>query len=123
MSQTARDERFAAAMLHARTIKQAAEDAGVPFRTACRLAADPKVKRMIAEGKARAFESACDDMRDGLTSAICTLREVAENEDVPPATRVYAAQTLLQNMLPYHKTLELEKRIAAMEDAIERGEG
>lgn len=118
---TAKREKLAAALLHAPSLKAAADEVGVSYSTARRIVADPAIAEQVNEAKAASLEAACAELKASVSGAVATLREISQSAEVSASTRAYAAQTLLQYALPFHKAVELEKRIAELESITEEG--
>lgn len=113
---TGRKAVFVAAMLQSQTIKEAARRIGITDAAAYRLSRDPECKAMLEQAKNASIEAATQSLQGSLSLAVDALREVVANTSTAPATRVYAAQMLLQHGLAYTKAAEVEQRLRALED-------
>ena len=110
------DDLIVTALACGRTWAQAAEAAGCSVRHVARRAADPDVRRQVAEVRGRLLEQALGSASDRLTGAVGTLAEVMGDPEVPPAARVSAAAKLIDTALRLRAELDVEHRLARLEE-------
>jgi phage terminase small subunit len=116
-----RQRRFVAAMLTARTVREAAEAVGVTERTGLKYLANPTVKRALSHGLDQAMGQATREVVKAMTGALDTLREVHEDPESPTGARVSAARAILDAGPKLREALELAERVAALEQSLVAG--
>jgi hypothetical protein len=107
------DDLLVAALASGATLQQAAEAAGVHRRTVSRRNVDPAFRQRVQAMRAEMIGQALGRMADGMTEAADTLRSLlqAEGESV----RLGAARAMLELGVKLRDAVELEARIAALE--------
>jgi hypothetical protein len=107
------DESLALALASGRTLRDAAQAAGMAERTAARRWADPAFRRRVAQLRGDMVGRALGRMADGMTEAADVLRRLlaAESESV----RLGAARSLLELGVKLREGVELEERLADLE--------
>ena len=115
------DEPLAVALAAGRTIREAAEAAGVGERTATRRAAEPEFRRRVAALRGAMVQAALGRLSDGLTEAADALRKLlrAKRESV----RLGAARAIHELACKLRESVDLEERIAALEAGTETADG
>jgi phage terminase small subunit len=116
-SLTARQRRFVAALLTARTVEAAAKTAGISERTAYRYLRLDQVRQALAQ--------ALDDLLAGTTrrgvsamgEALETLTAIHKNRRLSAAARVSAARTLLTVGPVLYEVHGLAERLERLEKA------
>ena len=115
---TPRQQRFVNAMTTAVGIKAAAALAGISERTAHRFMAEPTVKAALTTTQARALE----DLSRGLVrlgeKATATLEAAMDNPDATDAARIRAADIVLARLLQLRELVDLEARVADLEQRL-----
>jgi hypothetical protein len=110
------DDALALALASGKSVRDAAEAAGIGERTATRRVADPGFRRRVAELRSEMVDRALGRMADGMTEAAETLRALlkAEGESV----RLGAARSVLELGSRLRESVEFEDRFAALEERI-----
>ena len=108
------DEALALAMAQGRTLRDAAQGAGVAERTATRRWADADFRRRVAELRADMVQRSLGRMADGMADAADVLRQLL-TAGTPPAVRLGAARSLLELGVKLRESTELEERLAELE--------
>lgn len=112
------DEQIIAALLNSGTIKAAAAAAGVSERTLYDRMADGGFQALYKAAKADLIRAAVISLNSKVQAAIDTIAEVMQNEKNNPATRLQAAQTILNNAGKFAQQLQTdENRVMAQIDS------
>lgn len=116
-----RQKKFLAAMLSEKSMRAAAEKAGISYPTARRW--------MLENANFKAAYSACldsavseslDALKMSLLDATNTLREVCSSPDAPDQTRVAAAKAIIEGAVKLSEYFDIEKRVAALEEMADK---
>jgi predicted transcriptional regulator len=113
------------ALLAGARMTEAADAAGVTDRTVRSwLATDPDFRAALLEAHSASWRGAVARLSELAGKAVAALEDVLDDEGATGATKIRAAEVILERV---EKTLELEdlaKRLEALEQAAaERGEG
>jgi hypothetical protein len=110
------DEALALALAAGQTLRAAAEVAGISERTATRRRANPAFRQREAELRAGMVQRALGKLADGMAEAADRLRELlrADSESVC----LGAARALLELGVKLRESVELEQRLAALEERL-----
>jgi len=111
-----RQAHFVSAMLAARTMAEAARQAGISDRTAYAYMNDPQVQAAIGRGLDDVLADATRQITTAVAQALATLEAIHKDPAVPPASRVTAARLILDAGPRYRQTLDLATRVANLED-------
>jgi hypothetical protein len=106
-----------AALAAGETFAKAAAKAGVSERTVYRWHQNDAFRRQVAAARAEMFGRALGSMADGAVSAALTMRHLclkARAETV----RLGAARTILELGVKLRDSLDLEQRLAALEQRL-----
>src|SRR5262245_32737267 len=109
------DEALALAVASGQSLRDAAGSAGVSERTAARRWADPIFRRRVIELRADMVQRSLGRMADGMTEAADVLRQLLAGES--ESVRLGAARSLLELGVKLRESVELEERLAALEEA------
>ncbi len=109
-----KQKRFAAELVQARTLKEAAERAGVSLSTAKRYKRDPLVQQYVAELSHELLDTLAMRLRQLGTQAADVL-EQAMGEGDSWAVKLRAADVTLQRLLAVTELVTLEQRVAELE--------
>jgi hypothetical protein len=114
------DSALLTALAAGATAREAAARAGLSERTIYRRMEDPEFRRRVTEARATMVESALGKVADGMSDAAAKLRELlaAQSE----AVRLGAARSLLELGIRLRESVELEQRLAAMEERLQESE-
>jgi hypothetical protein len=115
------DDALLLALAAGRPVRDAAGSAGLGERTARRRLADPDFRRRVVEARGEMVARALGKMADGMAEAADTLRQLlrAEGESV----RLGAARSILELGNKLRESVELEQRLAALEEQLARDNG
>lgn len=103
------------ALINCPTKKEAAAAAGIAERTLRSYMQDPEFKAAYKQAFAEMLDDASLQAKQSLSPAIQTLRSIAENEEVSPASRISAARFLLEYGLQLTKLTDILERLEALE--------
>ncbi len=104
------DEEIIAALLSSGTVREAASVAGLPIRTLYDRMNAPDFQIMYREARAEILRAAVHNMNAQIQEAVNTIAGIMTNEEINPATRLNAAQTLLSNAAKFSARLQVEER-------------
>lgn len=96
-SQVASDEKIIAALLQFGTIKEAADNAGTTTAFIYERMKVPEFIALYRGAKNDIVRAAVFNINKQLGAAVDTVAEIMQDKTVNPATRLQAAQTLLNN--------------------------
>ncbi len=96
---------------------EVARQAGVSDRTLRRWLKQDAFRRQVEDARAELISSTVGRLADATTDAVATLQELLGTGN-PPATRLGAARAILEMASRYRESEELEKRLAALEEAV-----
>ena len=91
------DEELIAALISTGTIKAAAQAAGIGERTFYTRMKSGEFQALYKAAKADTIRAAVNALNARTQAAIDTIAEIMEAQDVNPATRLQAAQTILNH--------------------------
>ena len=109
--------RFAAALLTARNVTDAATKAGIPERTAHRWMADPTFRAQLAAKESEVWDDATRRLGALLSPALSVLGAVMADPNTPPGTRISAAGRIIDAALKLREQRTFEERLTALEQA------
>jgi hypothetical protein len=107
------------ALLTSRSIEEAAKTADVPPRTLYRWLKEPEFDAAYRKAKRVAFGQAIARLHHMTGAAVSTLGKVMLDPATPPATKVRAADSILDHTSKVMEIEEIEARVAALEQAAE----
>lgn len=96
---------------------EVARQAGVSDRTLRRWLGQDAFRRQVEDARAELISRTVGRLADATTDAVGTLQELL-GKGTPPATRLGAARAILEMASRYRESEELEKRLAALEEAV-----
>jgi phage terminase small subunit len=112
---TTKQRRFLAALAGARSVRDAAEAAGIGETTAWRYLRDEAVRAELAGQQSAMLQVATRGLAEDLAQARAVLMAVMGNEKASPSARVNAARAVLEHGLRYAELVSLDERITALE--------
>src|SRR5688500_18080295 len=112
---------FAREIAKGSTVGNAATALGIAERTAWRWMARPDVRVEVERIRERSTALLADRLADLAGLAVTTLRAVLADESAGPVARVGAIRVALDQSLRHREAAEMERRIDALEAAVERG--
>jgi hypothetical protein len=107
------------ALLTTRTIEEAARAAGISPKSLLRWQKEPEFDRAFREAKRAAFDQAIGRLHHLASAAVTTLGKVMLEPGTPPATRVRAADSILDHTKKAIEIESIEARLAELERAAE----
>jgi hypothetical protein len=110
---------FVAALARGATVLDASEAAGISERTAHRWFRQPDVAGAVEEARKATLGHARERLLGLVDAAADTLRQVMA-ESSADAARVAAARTVLAQALRFDERDELERRLAELEQVVQR---
>jgi hypothetical protein len=111
------------ALLSQRSIEDAARVAGVGPRTLYRWMKEPAFDAAYRDGKRAAFSQSIARLHQMASAAVTTLGKAMVDPSTPPATRVRAADSILDHTAKAIELEEMEARLAALERAASESPG
>ncbi len=109
-----------AALLRSPTIAGAAEQAGVSEATLFRWLQRPDFEEAYRRARQAAVDQAISQLQQATGQAVSTLQDVQADAEAPASSRVTAAKTVLEMALKLRESEELEARLAALEEQLQR---
>jgi hypothetical protein len=124
MADNGKEARGDAALLTAlaagATVRDAARRARLSERTAHRRLADPAFRQRVTAARAGMVERALGQLAEGSTEAVGTLRKLLKAK--ADTVKLGAARTILEVGNKLRESVELQQRIAALEQRLEERE-
>ena len=96
----------------------AAQAGGVNPRTLRKWMRDPAFLAALTDAQDTALDAVTTDLVRAAGGAVGLLATTVDNEDAPLALRIQAARTLLDAALRWHELRAIERRLEALERAI-----
>jgi hypothetical protein len=109
------------ALLSHRNVDEAAQSTGVAPRTLYRWMKERQFAAAYREAKRAAFSQAIARLHQMSSAAVTTLGKATVDPRTPAATRVRAAQTILDHTTKAIEIEDLEARLAELERATDPG--
>ena len=105
------------ALLTSRNVEEAALQADVGARTLYRWLKEPEFDAAYREAKRAAFSQAIARLHQMTTAAVTTLGKVMVEPNTPPATKVRAADSVLNHAAKAIELEDVEARVSELERA------
>ena len=122
MAKTISDEVLAAALVEHGTIRDAAKAAGVSERTLYERMKQEDFRNLYQNARTDVLRSAVLNLTRRLQEAIETVSEIMTDKEISPATRLQAAQTILNHAGKLQDRLqEADDRAFSAPDTLEWG--
>jgi hypothetical protein len=118
-----KQEEAIAALLSHKHIPDAATAVGVSAKTLLRWLKEPEFDAAYREAKRGAFSQAIARLHQMSSAAVTTLGKVMVDLSTPPATKVRAADSILNHTIKAIENEDIETRVAALEQAAEQTKG
>jgi hypothetical protein len=116
MAKSVSNEVIVSALLQSGTIKEAAQAVGLTPRAIYdRMADDREFRAQYAEAKTALVRKAVFSINEKLAAAIEAVCDIMTNEDVNPAVRLQAAQTIINNAAKFSSRLDADEWHAIQE--------
>jgi hypothetical protein len=107
------------ALLTNRSIEEAARATGIEPNTLLRWMKLPEFQKAYREAKWAAFGQSTARLHYLTSAAVSTLGKIMLDSKTPPATRVRAADSILDHTIKAIETEDIEARVAELEQAEE----
>jgi hypothetical protein len=98
-----------------RNLEEAARSIGIDPKTLLRWMKEPDFDKCYQEAKRKAFGQAIARLHHLTSAAVSTLGKVMLDPSTPPATKVRAADSILDHTTKAIETEDIEARVAALE--------
>ena len=121
-SQSRRAEEAIAALMRGQTIKQAAHDCGLGYRTLKTWLASDWFRTEYGAAKDQLLESTINQLRAIGSDGVEGLHDVVVNVKNPPAARVSAARAILEVLLKAVEIQDITTRLERLEVALKGDE-
>jgi len=109
------------ALLTHRTIEEAARAVNVSTKTLLRWQKEPEFDAAYRAAKRAAFGQSIARLHHLSSAAVTTLGKVMLDQATPPATKVRAADSILDHTSKAIEIEDIEARVAALEQAVPQG--
>lgn len=106
------------ALLNARTIKEAAQIAGISESRMYEYAREPTFQKRLCAESSAALKVASKHLAENAGSAVAVLCEVMEDESNPVQARVAAADKVIGHALKVSERVDVLARIEELERAV-----
>lgn len=113
---TAQKQKALAALLTYKTQEEAAKAAGISVRTIITYLNDPEFRREYEKAAGKLVEKATREIQTGMSDAIFVLRSILESMTATDGSKISAARAVLEFGLRMTETVDLLKRVEALED-------
>ena len=116
-----RQDQFIVALLEHPTLEKAAAAVGVSDVTLWRAMKKPEFAEAYRKARREAFSQSIARLQHASNAAVGTLLRVMTDREAPAASRVRAADVILQAALRGMETEDIEDRLATLEQAAPQG--
>lgn len=107
------------ALLSTRAVEEAARVVGVSARTLFRWLEEPEFKAAYLEARRAAYSQSLARLSQMSSGAVTTLAKVMLDPTTPPATKVRAADSILNHTAKAIETEDLEARLSELERVLD----
>lgn len=107
-------EELAVAIAAGATVRAAADELGIPERTAYRQSGSPEFKCRVSAIRSEMTFAAVGSLSAGASEAVACIRELLASTN-EPSVRLNAAKAILANLGPLSELSELRARLEALE--------
>lgn len=118
---TTKQQRALASLVAAKSIGEAAANAGISERTLTRWLADPAFRAALSLVESELIDSAVRHLLGLQGTAIAVLEDILTNPDVPASVKLRAATSTLDILLRLREMASLERRLTALEQKAVKG--
>jgi hypothetical protein len=116
---TRKKEQAIIALLTNRSIEEAAKSIGIGTHTLLRWMKVPEFQGAYREAKREAFGQSIARMHYLTSAAVSTLGKIMLDSSTPPATRVRAADSILDHTIKAIETKDIDARVTELERSAE----
>lgn len=120
MSKAVTDEQIIAALLNAGTIREAAAAVGLSERAIYDRMNGGEFQALYKAAKVDIVRGAVFALNNKLQTAINTVAEIMSDYDTNPATRLQAAQTIINSAAKFTQRLQVDETAAEQRAAVNR---
>jgi len=113
-----KEEAIVALLTH-RTIEDAARAVGIGGATLLRWQKEPEFQAGYREAKRAAYAQSIARLHQMSSAAVSTLGKVMVDPTTPPATKVRAADSILNHTIKAIELEDIEARVTELEQAVE----
>ena len=106
------------ALLSTATVTQAARESGLSPNTIYKRLKDPEFSKRYYMARLEMLKSHVAELHGYLGGAIDTLGQIMENKDVPPQTRLNAAESIIRNCLKLTEQADIMDRLESLEERL-----
>ena len=110
------------ALLHGRTIQEAALDCGLGYRTLKTWMASEWFRTAYRAAKRQLLDSTINQLRAVSGQGVAVLQEIANNPDSPATARVSAARAIVELTLKAVEIQDILERLESLEAAMMKGD-
>src|SRR5205814_10278160 len=118
---TAKMEAAIAALLTQRNQEEAARIVGISIATLLRWQKKPEFQKAYREARRAAHGQSIARLQQATSAAVSTLLKVMVDANTPPATKVRAADSVLDHSAKAMELEDLEARLSELEHAADMG--
>lgn len=118
---SAKQQTFISSLLLGKSIVDACSACGCDNRTGHRWLKLPEVRAVLVETKQALYDATLDALMLGTRVSLDVLSEIRDDTTAPQATRLRAAQILLEQSLSLFKINTLEEKLRELEDLLRQG--
>ena len=111
------------ALLTARTVEEAARGVGVSTKTLLRWMKEPEFEAPYREARRAAFGQSVARLQQASSAAVSTLLKVMVDPATPPATKVRAADSVLDHSAKAIEIEDIDARLTEFERTAEATKG
>ena len=112
------NEIIVTALLEKGSIRAAAAKLGLKERTIYDRMKTEDFKALFKQAKTDYLKSATAKLQSNIGKAADTLVNVMEAEETPPSTKVYCANSILQQALKFTENVDIIDRLEALENGV-----
>lgn len=112
-------ERLILALLQQPSLEKAASSIGISTVTAWRISKTPEFQEEYRKARRETFSQSVARLQHATGAAVSTLLKVMVDQDSPPASRVRAADCVLDHAAKAIELEDIEARVAELERATE----
>ncbi|MFN7998611.1 MAG: hypothetical protein U0Q18_33620 [Bryobacteraceae bacterium] len=108
-------EQLVLAVLGQPTFEKAAAAAGMSYSTAHRISKTPEYQQELAQARRQMYEHSLAKLQNGSSAAVDTILSVMEDRRTPPASRLRAADSVLNHAAKFTELQDLSVRVGDLE--------
>jgi hypothetical protein len=115
MAEKSRFQTLAQLVAEGCKLREAAQRAEVPERTAYRVAKSDSFRRLVKRYRSRLWRAVAHQLVAACQQAISTLQRIAGDDAKPASAQVSAAGRLLESALRFREAADVERRLTELE--------